>query len=110
MARYRVELSDKILESEEEYQNAVDRLADVKRHQSQFLLQEATVRIFAVTNGTNSVFIPVVSTSTRSEIVIKIEEKNMLGLSNTGLSLQRPGFTFHLGPRVSVISLLIDVM
>ncbi|XP_030275595.1 NFX1-type zinc finger-containing protein 1 isoform X4 [Sparus aurata] len=43
VARYRVELSDKILESEEEYQNAVDRLADVKRHQSQFLLQEATV-------------------------------------------------------------------
>lgn len=79
MARYRVELSDKILESEEEYQNAVDRLADVKRHQSQFLLQEATVCIFAVTNGANSVFIPVVSTSTRSEIVIKIEEKKYVG-------------------------------
>lgn len=56
MARYRVELSDKILESEEAYQNTVERLADVKRHQSLFLLKEATVRIFAVTNGANSFY------------------------------------------------------
>lgn len=75
MARYRLDLSNKILESEEEYQNAVDRLADVKRHQSLFLLKEATVRIFAATNGTNSVFIPEVNAfffaapSTQSEVL-----------------------------------------
>ncbi|XP_073324275.1 NFX1-type zinc finger-containing protein 1 [Pagrus major] len=43
VARYRAKLTDKILESEEAYQNAVDRLADVKRHESLCLLKEATV-------------------------------------------------------------------
>ncbi|CAK6952727.1 NFX1-type zinc finger-containing protein 1 [Scomber scombrus] len=43
VARYRVELRTRALESEQAYQNAVDRLADVKRHQQLCLLKEATV-------------------------------------------------------------------
>lgn len=44
MARYRAELGTRVLESEQAYQNAVDRLADVKRHENLFLLKEATVQ------------------------------------------------------------------
>ncbi|XP_032369209.1 NFX1-type zinc finger-containing protein 1 isoform X2 [Etheostoma spectabile] len=43
VARYRLELCAKILKSEEGYQNAVDRLADVKRAENLCLLKEATV-------------------------------------------------------------------
>ncbi|XP_041800203.1 NFX1-type zinc finger-containing protein 1 isoform X2 [Chelmon rostratus] len=43
VARYRVELCTRVLESEQAYQNAVDRLADVKRRESLCLLKEATV-------------------------------------------------------------------
>ncbi|KAM6946973.1 NFX1-type zinc finger-containing protein 1 isoform 1-T1 [Lycodopsis pacificus] len=43
VARYRVELRTKIQQSEEDYQNAVDRLADVKLHQNLCLLKKATV-------------------------------------------------------------------
>ncbi|XP_069003772.1 NFX1-type zinc finger-containing protein 1 [Embiotoca jacksoni] len=43
VARYRVELRTRALESEQAYQNAVDRLADVKRHESLCLLKKATV-------------------------------------------------------------------
>ncbi|XP_070700533.1 NFX1-type zinc finger-containing protein 1 [Pempheris klunzingeri] len=43
VARYRAELCTKVLETEQAYQNAVDRLADVKRHESLSLLQDATV-------------------------------------------------------------------
>ncbi|XP_044203715.1 NFX1-type zinc finger-containing protein 1 [Thunnus albacares] len=43
VARYRVELRTRALESEQAYQSAVDRLADVKRHESLCLLKEATV-------------------------------------------------------------------
>ncbi|XP_023137605.3 NFX1-type zinc finger-containing protein 1 [Amphiprion ocellaris] len=43
VSRYRVELRTKALTSEQEYQNAVDRLADVKRHENLCLLKEATV-------------------------------------------------------------------
>lgn len=44
MARYRTELREKALLSEQAYQNAVDRLADVKRHESLCLLKTATVQ------------------------------------------------------------------
>ncbi|KAK2861853.1 hypothetical protein Q5P01_001386 [Channa striata] len=43
VARYRVELRTRVLESEQAYQNAVDRLADVKRRESLCLLKKATV-------------------------------------------------------------------
>ncbi|KAI3369880.1 hypothetical protein L3Q82_024689 [Scortum barcoo] len=43
VARYRAELGTRVLESEQAYQNAVDRLADIKRHENLLLLQEATV-------------------------------------------------------------------
>ncbi|KAM7422964.1 hypothetical protein PAMA_010818 [Pampus argenteus] len=43
VSRYRIELRTRALESEQAYQNAVDRLADVKRHESLCLLKEATV-------------------------------------------------------------------
>ncbi|XP_044066857.1 NFX1-type zinc finger-containing protein 1-like isoform X2 [Siniperca chuatsi] len=43
VARYRVELCTRVLESEQAYQNAVDRLADVKRQENLCLLKEATV-------------------------------------------------------------------
>nr|XP_004547697.2 NFX1-type zinc finger-containing protein 1 [Maylandia zebra] len=43
VARYRTELREKALLSEQAYQNAVDRLADVKRHESLCLLNKATV-------------------------------------------------------------------
>ncbi|TKS70677.1 Zinc finger-containing protein 1 [Collichthys lucidus] len=43
VARYRTELRARVLEFEQAYQNAADRLADVKRHESLFLLKEATV-------------------------------------------------------------------
>ncbi|XP_049446635.1 NFX1-type zinc finger-containing protein 1 isoform X2 [Epinephelus fuscoguttatus] len=43
VARYRAELCTKVLESEQAYQNAVDRLADVKRHEDLCLLKKATV-------------------------------------------------------------------
>ncbi|XP_039863592.1 NFX1-type zinc finger-containing protein 1 [Simochromis diagramma] len=43
VARYRTELREKALLSEQAYQNAVDRLADVKRHESLCLLKTATV-------------------------------------------------------------------
>uniref|UniRef100_A0AAX7TZG3 RZ-type domain-containing protein n=1 Tax=Astatotilapia calliptera TaxID=8154 RepID=A0AAX7TZG3_ASTCA len=43
VARYRTELREKALLSEQAYQNAVDRLADVKRHESLCLLKKATV-------------------------------------------------------------------
>ncbi|XP_034726304.1 NFX1-type zinc finger-containing protein 1 isoform X2 [Etheostoma cragini] len=43
VARYRLELCAKILKSEEGYQNAVDRLADVKRAENLCLLKKATV-------------------------------------------------------------------
>ncbi|XP_039653022.1 NFX1-type zinc finger-containing protein 1 isoform X2 [Perca fluviatilis] len=43
VARYRLELCARILETEEDYQNAVDRLADVKREENFCLLKEATV-------------------------------------------------------------------
>ncbi|XP_068568539.1 NFX1-type zinc finger-containing protein 1 [Cebidichthys violaceus] len=43
VARYRVELCTIIQQSEEDYQNAVDRLADVKCHQNLCLLKKATV-------------------------------------------------------------------
>ncbi|XP_071379095.1 NFX1-type zinc finger-containing protein 1 [Centroberyx affinis] len=43
VARYRAELRTKALESEQAYQNAVDRLADVRRHESLCLLKEAKV-------------------------------------------------------------------
>uniref|UniRef100_A0A8C2WIA0 Zinc finger NFX1-type containing 1 n=1 Tax=Cyclopterus lumpus TaxID=8103 RepID=A0A8C2WIA0_CYCLU len=41
--RYRVTLRTIIHESEEAYQNAVDRLADIKRHENTYLLTKATV-------------------------------------------------------------------
>lgn len=44
VARYSEEIRAVIHGSEEEYQNAVERLADVKRHQNIFLLKRATVR------------------------------------------------------------------
>ncbi|KAL6112273.1 znfx1 [Pungitius sinensis] len=43
VARYREEIRNKIQGSEEEYQNAVDRLADVKRHENICLLKGAKV-------------------------------------------------------------------
>ncbi|XP_051269576.1 NFX1-type zinc finger-containing protein 1 [Dicentrarchus labrax] len=43
VARYRAELCAKVFESEQAYQNTVDRLADVKRHENLCLLKEATV-------------------------------------------------------------------
>ncbi|XP_059186152.1 NFX1-type zinc finger-containing protein 1 isoform X2 [Centropristis striata] len=43
VARYRAELCTIVLESEQAYQNAVDRLADVKRHENLCLLKEAKV-------------------------------------------------------------------
>ncbi|XP_068451312.1 NFX1-type zinc finger-containing protein 1 [Clinocottus analis] len=43
VARYRVELRTIIQQSEEAYQNAVDRMADVKRHEHLCLLSKATV-------------------------------------------------------------------
>ncbi|XP_033939060.1 NFX1-type zinc finger-containing protein 1 isoform X2 [Pseudochaenichthys georgianus] len=43
MARYRVELSTRALRSEQAYQNAVDRLADIKREENVHLLKGATV-------------------------------------------------------------------
>nr|XP_040059120.1 NFX1-type zinc finger-containing protein 1 isoform X2 [Gasterosteus aculeatus aculeatus] len=43
VARYSEEIRAVIHGSEEEYQNAVERLADVKRHQNIFLLKRATV-------------------------------------------------------------------
>ncbi|XP_070815806.1 NFX1-type zinc finger-containing protein 1 [Chaetodon trifascialis] len=43
VARYREELCTRVLESEQAYQNAVDRLADVKRRESLCLLKKATI-------------------------------------------------------------------
>ncbi|XP_040890146.1 NFX1-type zinc finger-containing protein 1 [Toxotes jaculatrix] len=43
VSQYRVELRTRALETEHAYQNAVDRLADVKRRESLCLLQKATV-------------------------------------------------------------------
>lgn len=43
VARYRVQLYTKVQTSEQAYQIAVDRLADVKRHESLCLLKKATV-------------------------------------------------------------------
>ncbi|XP_024125640.1 NFX1-type zinc finger-containing protein 1 isoform X2 [Oryzias melastigma] len=43
VTRYRVDLRMKSLESEAAYQNAVDRLADVKRQQNLYVLKEAKV-------------------------------------------------------------------
>ncbi|XP_047439999.1 NFX1-type zinc finger-containing protein 1 isoform X2 [Mugil cephalus] len=43
VARYRIELRTRALQSEDAYQRAVDRLADVKRQESLCLLKEATV-------------------------------------------------------------------
>ncbi|TNN78713.1 NFX1-type zinc finger-containing protein 1 [Liparis tanakae] len=43
VARYRVKLRTIIQQSEEAYQNAVDRLADIKRHENLCLLSKATV-------------------------------------------------------------------
>ncbi|KAK2915291.1 NFX1-type zinc finger-containing protein 1 [Channa argus] len=43
VARYRVDLRTRVLGSEQAYQNAVDRLADVKRRESLCLLKNATV-------------------------------------------------------------------
>ncbi|XP_074497910.1 NFX1-type zinc finger-containing protein 1 isoform X1 [Sebastes fasciatus] len=43
VARYRAELCAKVLESEQAYQDTVDRLADVKRHENLCLLKDATV-------------------------------------------------------------------
>lgn len=43
VSRYRIELCNKILESEQTFQMTVDRLADVKRHENLCLLEKATV-------------------------------------------------------------------
>uniref|UniRef100_UPI0037E7DECA NFX1-type zinc finger-containing protein 1 n=1 Tax=Semicossyphus pulcher TaxID=241346 RepID=UPI0037E7DECA len=43
VARYRLKLSQQILGSEQAYQNTVDRLAEVKRHESLCVLKRATV-------------------------------------------------------------------
>ncbi|XP_041672918.1 NFX1-type zinc finger-containing protein 1 isoform X2 [Cheilinus undulatus] len=43
VARYREELCNKVLQCEQDYQNAADRLTEVKRHQSLCVLREATV-------------------------------------------------------------------
>lgn len=43
VARYRVEVCTRVLESEQAYQSAVDRLADVKRQENLCVLKEATV-------------------------------------------------------------------
>ncbi|XP_015239630.1 PREDICTED: NFX1-type zinc finger-containing protein 1 [Cyprinodon variegatus] len=43
VTRYRIELRTKALESEQAYQNAVDRLADVKRQENLHVLKKATV-------------------------------------------------------------------
>nr|XP_046239135.1 NFX1-type zinc finger-containing protein 1 [Scatophagus argus] len=43
LSRYRYELCTRVLETEQAYQNTVDRLADVKRHESLCLLKQATV-------------------------------------------------------------------
>ncbi|MEQ2212320.1 hypothetical protein XENOCAPTIV_029242, partial [Xenoophorus captivus] len=42
VTRYRIELRTKALESEQAYQNAVDRLADVKRQENLHILKKAT--------------------------------------------------------------------
>lgn len=46
MSRYRIELRTKALLSEDAYQRAVERLADVKRRESLCLLKDATVQEF----------------------------------------------------------------
>ncbi|KAJ0068273.1 hypothetical protein NL108_004666 [Boleophthalmus pectinirostris] len=43
LSRYRIELRTKTLDLEQEYQNSVDRLAEVKRQQDCHILREATV-------------------------------------------------------------------
>uniref|UniRef100_A0AAV2M8Z6 Zinc finger, NFX1-type containing 1 n=1 Tax=Knipowitschia caucasica TaxID=637954 RepID=A0AAV2M8Z6_KNICA len=43
LSRYRIDLQTKALELEQEYQNSVDRLAEVKRQQDCSILREATV-------------------------------------------------------------------
>ncbi|XP_074552411.1 NFX1-type zinc finger-containing protein 1 [Halichoeres trimaculatus] len=43
VARYREELGNKVLECEQSFQNAVDRLAEVKRHESLCVLRKAKV-------------------------------------------------------------------
>uniref|UniRef100_A0A3B4AX81 RZ-type domain-containing protein n=1 Tax=Periophthalmus magnuspinnatus TaxID=409849 RepID=A0A3B4AX81_9GOBI len=43
LSRYRIDLRTKTLDLEQEYQNSVDRLADVKRQQDCRILKEATV-------------------------------------------------------------------
>ncbi|XP_007548089.1 NFX1-type zinc finger-containing protein 1 isoform X1 [Poecilia formosa] len=43
VSRYRIEVRTKALESEEAYQNSVDRMADVKRQENLHVLREATV-------------------------------------------------------------------
>lgn len=44
MGRYRDEYHAKILESEQTYQNAVNRLADVKQRENLCVLQKAKVQ------------------------------------------------------------------
>lgn len=47
MTRYRVGAYSGIQESEQAYQNAADRLADVKRHESISLLKRAKVQFMS---------------------------------------------------------------
>lgn len=57
ISRYKVEASAKILESEQVYQDTVDRLADVRRHESLCLLQKAQVQfICSVNDHMNSIY------------------------------------------------------
>lgn len=58
VARYRVDASAKILESEQVYQDTVDRLADIKRHERLCLLQKAQVQfICSVNDNMSSVYV-----------------------------------------------------
>ncbi|KAM3621818.1 uncharacterized protein V6R79_016437 [Siganus canaliculatus] len=43
VARYRADFTTKVAECEQAYQNTVDRLAEIKQHEDQLLLQRATV-------------------------------------------------------------------
>lgn len=57
VARYRVQASANILESEQVYQDTVDRLADIRRHERLCLLRKAQVQsICSVNDNMNSIY------------------------------------------------------
>lgn len=51
MGRYRIDACNRVLKSEQDYQNAADRLADVKWHQTCCLLEKAKVQYICSTNN-----------------------------------------------------------